>query len=167
MVTTADADTKIETEFDNLDLNRDGKLDWSDYETLLGRYEQATGIGPEDRRLQALRGFYQLHYAELLRHAGVTSGELTKSQFVSAMRSLTADTTRINAAEAGGHLIFDLIDINGDGTISQDELSHYMTTVWKIDKSEGVYNLSVLDTDGDAQISRQEFVRGIQFHLDA
>jgi len=167
MVTTADVDTKIETEFDNLDLNRDGKLDWSDYETLLGRYEQATGTGPEDRRLQALRGFYQLHYAELLRHAGVTSGELTKSQFVSAMRSLTADTTRINAAEAGGHLIFDLIDINGDGTISQDELSHYMTTVWKIDKSEGVYNLSVLDTDGDAQISRQEFVRGIQFHLDA
>jgi len=167
MVTTADADTKIETEFDKLDLNRDGKLDWSDYETLLGRYEQATGTGPEDRRLQALRGFYQLHYAELLRHAGVTSGELTKSQFVSAMRSLTADTTRINAAEAGGHLIFDLIDTNGDGTISQDELSHYMTTVWKIDKSEGVYNLSVLDTDGDAQISRQEFVRGIQFHLDA
>jgi Ca2+-binding EF-hand superfamily protein len=117
--------------------------------------------------LQALRGFYQLHYAELLRHADVAAGELTKSQFVGATRSLTADTSRINAAEAGGHLIFDLIDTNGDGTISQDELTHYLTTVWKIDESEAVYNLEELDTDGDSRISRQEFVRGIQFHLDA
>lgn len=167
MVTTADADTKIEAEFDKLDLNRDGKLDWSDYETLLGRYEQAAGTKREDRRLQALRGFYQLHYAELLRHAGIKSGELTKSQFVSATRSLTADTSRINAAEAGAHLIFDLIDSNGDGTISQDELTHYMSHVWQIEDSEGVYNLSELDTDGDSRISRQEFVRGVQFHLDA
>ena len=164
--TTADpVDTKIEAEFDKLDLNQNGYLDWSDYQILIDRYKQTARVGDDDRRIRALQAFYQLHWLELLRHADVAEERLSKEQFVTATRGVTSDTSRINVTEAGGHVIFDLIDLNGDGEISADELSRYLEGVWKIKGSESVYSLEELDRDGNQTISREEFVSGIQEHL--
>ena len=164
--TTADpVEAKIETEFVKLDLNKDGHLDWSDYEILIDRYRKTSRVGDGDRRIKALRAFYQMHWAELLRHAGVDKDRLSKEQFVSATRKVTEDTSRINVTEAGGHVIFDLIDVDGDGEISADELSRYMQGVWQIKESDASYAMQELDRDGNQSISREEFVSGVRDHL--
>ncbi|CRK61960.1 Sarcoplasmic calcium-binding protein (SCP) [Alloactinosynnema sp. L-07] len=164
---TADpVDRKIESEFEKLDLNHDDHLDWSDYETLIGRYLQTARVSENDRRARALRAFYQLHWLELLRYAGVEGDRLSRNQFVAATRLATTDSSRLNVAEVGGHVIFDLIDTNGDGEISKDELANYLRGVWQIDPSDAAYSLEVLDRDGDQVISRSEFVSGINEHLE-
>jgi len=164
--TTADpVDTKIESEFHKLDLNHDGYLDWSDYEILIGRYKKTARVSEDDRRTRALRAFYQMHWLELLRYAGVEGDRLSKDQFVAATRLATTDTSRLNVAEVGGHVIFDLIDTNGDGEISKEELTHYLRGVWQIDGSDAMYDFDALDRDGDSVISRDEFVGGIHEHL--
>lgn len=166
--TTADpVDTKIEAEFDKLDLNHDDHLDWSDYEILIGRYRRTAGVGEDDRRIRALRAFYQMHWLELLRHAGVDGDRLSKDQFVAATRRATSDTSRLDVTESGGHVIFDLIDINGDGEISREELTRYLEGVWQIEESDAMYAFDELDRGGNQAISRDEFVSGIRGHLQA
>ncbi|HET6291270.1 MAG TPA: hypothetical protein VFG15_31575, partial [Amycolatopsis sp.] len=65
---TADpADVMLEAEFDKLDLDHDGHLEWSDYETLIDRYRQTAGVTGDDRRIRAVRAFYEMHWMELLR----------------------------------------------------------------------------------------------------
>ena len=163
---TADlVDTKIESEFDKLDLNHDGYVDWSDYETLIERYKRTARVGSDDRRARALRAFYEMHWLELLRHAGVDGNRLSKAQFVTATRLATTDTSRLNVAEVGAHVIFDLIDANGDGEISKDELSRYLQGVWQINESDAMYSFDALDLNRDSVISRDEFVTGIHEHL--
>ena len=49
------AETKIKSEFDKLDLNHDGYLDWSDYETLIDRYKRTARVSDDDRRARAGR----------------------------------------------------------------------------------------------------------------
>ena len=165
--TAGPVEARIEAEFDKLDLNRDGYLEWSDYETLIGRYKKAARVGDDDRRIMALRAFYELHWLELRRYADQPEERLSKSQFVAATRASTEDSRRLNVTETGGHVIFDLIDANGDGAISQDELTRYLRDVWQIEGNDDTYNLQALDRDGDSQISREEFVNGIQDHMDA
>ena len=159
------ADTKIKSEFDKLDLNHDGYLDWSDYETLIDRYKRTARVSDDDRRARALHAFYQMHWLELLRHAGVDGDRLSKDQFVAATRLATTDASRVNVAEVGGHVIFDLIDADGDGQISKDELARYLKGVWQIDQSDAMYSFAELDRNGDGVISRDEFVGGIHEHL--
>lgn len=160
---TADpVDVVIEAEFDKLDLNHDGQLEWSDYETLIDRYRQTARVSENDRRIRELRAFYQMHWMELLRHADVEGDRLSKGQFVGATRLATTDTSRINVAQVGGHVIFDLVDADGDGDISKDELTRYLQGVWQIDESEAMYSFDALDANKDGMISRAEFVNGIQ-----
>ncbi|HET6291283.1 MAG TPA: EF-hand domain-containing protein, partial [Amycolatopsis sp.] len=107
------------------------------------------------------------HWMELLRHADVEGHRLSKSQFVAATRLAATDASRVNVAQVGGHVIFDLIDANGNGEISKEELSRYLRGVWQIDESEGIYDFDALDANKDGTISRDEFVNGIQEVLTA
>jgi Ca2+-binding EF-hand superfamily protein len=159
-------DAKIEAEFDKLDLNHDGNIEWSDYETLIDRYKRAAHVGEDDRRITALRAFYQIHWLELLRYAEAKGDRLSKGDFVAATRAATTDTSRFNVSEVGAHVIFDLIDHDSDGRIKKDELVHFLENVWQITESEALYELHTLDAKGDSVISRDEFVGGIHEHLD-
>ncbi|WP_406640238.1 EF-hand domain-containing protein [Amycolatopsis sp. WGS_07] len=160
-------DALIEAEFDKLDLNHDGRLDWADYEILIDRYRKTAGVNDDDRRIQELRAFYQLHWLELLRHSGASGDRLSRNEFVEATRRTTGDANRLDAAKVGGHVIFDLVDADGDGSISRDELGRYLQGVWQIDQSDPRYDFDALDTNKDGVISREEFVSGIQEILHA
>ncbi len=159
--------SKIEAEFNKLDHNHDGYLDWSDYEDVVGRYKKTARAGEDDRRIRALRAFYQMHWLELLRHAGVDGDRLSKDQFVTATRRASADTSRLNVTETGGNVIFDLIDADGDGEISREELTRYFTGVWQINESDAMYGFDAMDRDGNQSISRDEFVSGINEFLQS
>ncbi|GGK00089.1 calcium-binding protein [Pilimelia anulata] len=155
---------KLERNFDIMDANNDGHVDWTDYQQLADRYIQAYKLDKNDRRARALQTFTQIYWLELLRHSGVNADRLTKEQFVTANRLAVIDTSRLNVAEGGGHAIFDVIDGDGDNEIAKDEFARFLRDVWKSDAPEAMESFEKLDTDGDGMISRQEFIRSIREH---
>ncbi|MFD4571807.1 EF-hand domain-containing protein [Streptomyces sp. NPDC058417] len=167
MTTTAQdlVTTKLERNFEVMDTNHDGYVDWTDYQKLADRYIQAYQLDKNDRRARALQTFTQIYWLELLRHAGVDSDRLTKEQFVTANRLAVIDTSRLNVTEGGGHAIFDVIDVDGDNEISKDEFARSLRDVWKIDVPDAMDSFTRLDTDGDGAISRQEFIRAVREHF--
>ncbi|MFF8567467.1 EF-hand domain-containing protein [Streptomyces albidoflavus] len=156
--------TKLTRQFDALDADMDGLLTWSDFEKYGRRYLDAYQIAKEDRRARAVVAVCQMQWVELLRHAGVETGELTKDQYVNATRLLAADPSRINLVDSTGHVIFDLIDMDGDGEISKSEFDRLFREVWKSESPEVMEVFQQVDTDGDGSISRQEFIRTIREH---
>ncbi|MFF7367317.1 EF-hand domain-containing protein [Streptomyces tricolor] len=156
---------KLERTFDQMDANKDGYLDWTDYQKLADRYIQGYGLSRDDRRARALQTFCQIYWLELLRHAGADGDRLSKEQFVLANRLAVIDTSRLNVTEGGGHAIFDIIDADGDNEISRDEFARLTRDVWG-DHSPGTMDLfNRLDTDGDGTISRHEFIRAVREHF--
>ncbi|MFE3329109.1 EF-hand domain-containing protein [Streptomyces sp. NPDC059176] len=164
MTTTAQdvITTKLERMFDSMDANRDGYVDWTDYQKLGDRYIQAYRLGKDDRRARAIQAFCQIYFLELLRHAGVDTGRLTKEQFVTANRLAVIDTSRLSVVEGGGHAIFDVIDVDGDNEIGKDEFALFLREVWKSDAPDAMDVFAMLDTDGDGAISRHEFIRAVR-----
>jgi Ca2+-binding EF-hand superfamily protein len=140
-------------------------VDWPDYQRLADRYLDAYGLGSDDRRARALRSFFQTYWLELLRHADVQQDRLTKDQFVTAVRLAGVDTSRLNLADGFGHVVFDVLDVNGDNEISKDEFARSLKDVWRIDAPDAMDSFTRLDTDGDGAISRQEFIRAIREHF--
>lgn len=157
--------TKLERTFDSMDANRDGYLDWTDYQKLFDRYTKAYQLDKNDRRARALQSFCQIYWLELLRHAGVDGDRLSKDEFVVANRLAVVDTSRLNVTEGGGHAIFDVIDVNGDNEISKDEFARLLRDVWNSEAPDAMDSFSRLDTDGDGAISRHEFIRAVREHF--
>ncbi|MFE9887868.1 EF-hand domain-containing protein [Streptomyces scopuliridis] len=156
---------KFERTFETVDANHDGYVEWSDYQNLADRYLKAYQIGKDDRRARALHSFYQMYWLELLRHAGTQGDRLTKDQFVTAGRLANIDTSRLNLADGAGHVIFDVIDVNGDNEISRDEFVRFLRDVWRTDAPDAMDVFARLDTDGDGAISRHEFIRAMREHF--
>ncbi|MFB7294018.1 EF-hand domain-containing protein [Actinacidiphila glaucinigra] len=154
---------KLQRQFELLDTNHDGHLDWSDYQQLADRYIQAYRLGKDDRRARALYSFFQVYWLELLRHAGVDGDRLSREQFVIANRLASIDTSRLNLADGAGHVMFDVIDVDGDNEISKDEYARFLRDVWQTDASLATF--IQLDTDGDGAISRHEFIRAVREHF--
>jgi Ca2+-binding EF-hand superfamily protein len=157
--------TKLERTFNAMDANRDGYVDWTDYQQLANRYVQAYRLEKDDRRARALQTFCQIYWLELLRHSGVQGDRLSKDQFVMANRLAVIDTSRLNVTEGGGHAIFDVIDVDGDNEISKDEFARFLRDVWKSDAPDAMDMFARLDTDGDGAISRHEFIRAVREHF--
>ncbi|MEV4875441.1 EF-hand domain-containing protein [Streptomyces cyaneofuscatus] len=156
---------KLERTFDQMDANKDGYLDWSDYQKLGDRYIRGYNLSKDDRRARALQSFSQIYWLELLRHSGTDGDRLTKDQFVTANRLAVIDTSRLNVTEGGGHAIFDVIDVDGDNEITKDEFARLMRDVWKDDSPQTMELFTRLDTDGDGAISRHEFIRAVREHF--
>ncbi|MFB9907743.1 EF-hand domain-containing protein [Allokutzneria oryzae] len=148
--------------FDALDANKDGHLEWPDYQTLIDRYLAAYGLDKNDRRSRALHACYQMQWMELLRHAGVKGDRLTKDEFVAATRQASLDTSRLNVVEGGSHAIFDVVDADEDNEITGDEFARLLADVWKVTSLEAMETFDQLDSDGDGCISRQEFIRAVR-----
>ncbi|MDV9186856.1 EF-hand domain-containing protein [Streptomyces sp. SR27] len=162
-MTTATTDPitiKLDQMFGATDTDNDGYVDWSDYQRLVDRYLSTYKIGKNDRRAQSLLIAYQMQWAELLRHADGVD-RLSKEQFHFANRAASVDTSRFNMVEGLPHAIFDLMDVDGDNTISKAEFKQYLD-VWNITDPSAMDTFAQLDTDGDGAISRQEFIRAVR-----
>ncbi|MEU6346833.1 EF-hand domain-containing protein [Streptomyces sp. NPDC046977] len=70
---------------------------------------------------------------------------------------------RPTAPYGTGHVMFDVIDIDGDNEISKDEFARFLRDVWPTDGSMDTF--IQLDTDGDGAISRHEFIRAVREHF--
>ncbi|MGW4891330.1 EF-hand domain-containing protein [Kitasatospora sp. NPDC004240] len=151
---------KLDRLFSATDTDGDGYVDWSDYQRLVDRYLVGYKIDKGDRRAQALLISYQMQWAELLRHADGVN-RLSKEQYHFASRAASVDTSRFNMVEGVPHAIFDVMDTDGDNTISKAEFKQFLD-VWGITDPGAMDTFAQLDTDGDGSISRQEFIRAVR-----
>ncbi|MGA5086076.1 EF-hand domain-containing protein [Streptomyces pseudogriseolus] len=142
------------------DTDNDGYVEWKDYQRLVDRYLSTYKIDKADRRTQALLVAYQMQWAELLRHADGVD-RLSKEQYQSASRAASVDTSRFNMVEGVPHAVFDIMDTDGDNTISKAEFQQYLK-VWDITDPGAMDTFVQLDADGDGFISRQEFLRAVR-----
>ncbi|MER7577894.1 EF-hand domain-containing protein [Streptomyces sp. NPDC126514] len=158
--TTDPMTLKLDQLFAAIDTDDDGHVDWNDYQRIVDRYLTAYKIDNSDRRAMGLVIAYQMQWAELLRHADGTA-RLSKEQFHFATRVASVDTSRFNMVEGVPHAIFDVMDVDGDNTISQAEFKKYLD-VWGVTDPGAMQAFAELDTDGDGFISRQEFIRAVR-----
>lgn len=161
MATVIDPITiKLDALFSATDNDQDGYVDWSDYQRLVDRYLSTYKIDKSDRRAQALLIMYQMQWAEMLRHVN-GDGRLSKEQYHHASRAASVDTSRFNMVEGVPHAIFDIMDTDGDNSISKAEFKQYLK-VWDVTDPGAMDTFAELDIDGDGAISRQEFIRAVR-----
>ena len=162
-MTTAAIDpitAKLDRMFSATDSNGDGYVDWNDYQRIIDRYLSSYGIDRNDRRAHALTATHQMYWMELLRHAN-GGDRLDKEQYYRANRAVSVDTSRFNMVEGIPHAVFDIMDADGDNTISKAEFKQYLD-VWGIAAPEAMDSFVEMDLDGDGAISRQEYIRAIR-----
>ncbi|MCP9209975.1 EF-hand domain-containing protein [Streptomyces cucumeris] len=167
-MSTAAADLigeKLGRQFQALDRNNDGYLEWEDCQLLIDRYHQAFGIDRDDPRGSSLQAFLHMYWQELLRHAGAKNQQLSQEEFVQASRLASVDSSRVNIVDGSAHAIFDCVDADGDNQITKEEFAYYLKEVWQLTAPDTLETFTVLDTDGDGVISRQEFVRATREHF--
>ncbi|ANZ13494.1 EF-hand domain-containing protein [Streptomyces noursei] len=145
--------------FEAVDANRDGNIDWADYQRLLDRL--AVGYKPDkrDRRFQALRATYQMYWYELLRHAGSTSSLLAKEEFVAANRMASMDTSRFNLVEGIPQAVFDVMDANDCKILGREELVRLLKLLEVTTSPETVDQFTGIGNDGNGYITREDCVR--------
>lgn len=142
--------------FEASDTDRDGLVDWSDYERLISRYLDGYEIEAEDRRAHALRAAYRTYWSELLHHVD-GADRLSKQQFVAANQA----ASRLAMAETVPQAIFDVMDTDADDAISKPEYKVFLQA-WGVSDLEALNVFLELDTDDDGRISRAEFIGAIR-----
>ena len=142
------------------DTDRDGFVDWNDYERLIGRYLSGYDIAAEDRRAHALRAAYRMYWSELLRHVSGVD-RLSKEQFVAANQAAGADRSRFVMADVVPQAIFDVMDTDADDAISKPEYKVFLEA-WGVSDLEALNVFLELDADDDGRISRGEFIGAIR-----
>ncbi len=148
--------------FDTLDTDGDQAVTWADYQRLVNRYLSGYGMEASAPRAVAIQEAYESLWGTLVR----TSAEvrLNREQFVDAMQEATEDRSRWNTAEAVAEAVFDLLDGDGDGTISQEEFLVYAKALGA-QEEDARKRFAHVDTDGDGDMSREEFVQSARLYL--
>lgn len=141
--------------FDALDTNGDQVVTWVDYQRLVNRYLSGYGLEGSEPQALAIQEAYESLWGMLVRTS--TEVRLDRDQFVAAMQEASEDRSRSNTAEAVAEAVFDLLDGDGDGTISQGEFLVYAKALGARE-DDARERFAHVDTDGDGVMSREEFV---------
>ena len=155
---------KLEHGFSHLDRDGDGMLTEHDH-LLMGQSVAASlgyprGSAQEQRIIGACLGIWRdLH----LPHVPPGTTGISKEQFVTSTRTLAGDPALARAtvgALAGAFA--DIADSNGDGVISSREYGLFIRGHFpRLTDADLAHAFTMLDTDGDGQLSRAELVTAI------
>ncbi|WP_017585201.1 EF-hand domain-containing protein [Nocardiopsis ganjiahuensis] len=148
--------------FDTLDTDGDKAVTWADYQRLVYRYLSGYSLEASAPRAQAIQTAYVSLWKKLVR--ANDDERLDRDRFVSAMHAAAEDRSRSNAAEAVAEAVFDLLDADGDGRISETEFLVY-AGVLGAQEADARKRFAHVDTDGDGDISREEFVLSARQYL--
>ncbi|WP_017570897.1 EF-hand domain-containing protein [Nocardiopsis halotolerans] len=150
--------------FDTLDSDGDGAITWEDYQRLVNRYTSGYSLDAADRRAQAVHASYQMLWLELLRHSSAPEARLDRDMFVRAMHSASEDRSRFNMTEGVAEAVFDLLDTDDGGSVSEAEYVRY-AEILGVASETARERFRGLDTDSDGFVNREEFVLSSREYL--
>ena len=145
---------KAKTFFAVYDANRDGVINFEDYkliESMMEKYASAHNVS-SDRIKKFKKSLYELWVKQI---AGGEGFQWTENKFLETMFEFVS---RPGAEEYVRHAasdMFDLTDLNQDGSISKEELKVMLGgSPWAI------VVFSAMDTNHNGEASREEFLQG-------
>jgi len=146
---------KIRTLVDRIDLDRDGQVTRKDFEDWCDRYDQTGRVSKAkgDQFRTVLMEFWNDFMAEI-----VKTRPLTADVYAEAL-SKRGKKDLLKVVDDFYNLLFDMMDLNDDGTISLDEFTVYYQ-VLGLDAKMAAVVFAAIDTNKDNVLSRAEFLAG-------
>lgn len=143
--------------FAKVDTDSSGSVNADELQTMLDKVSEHTGVS------------FQKSAQELLTAMdGNSDGALSSDELAQGMQSImppppsTMDFAQArNGATDGSDDLFSKVDTDGDGSVSQSEMSDFVAKMGKnSDTSSSEDKFSKLDTDGNGSLSQAEFEAG-------
>ena len=149
---------KLRTHFSRMDVDNNGFISREDYE-LLAKKVNELGETSSDRAERCRKAFM-----DVADSVGFTPGvKIPKEEAVKKANEMMLTTPWAEQramCESAHNLIFDAIDLNGDGHISMEEFKIYFQvlapTMSEADKER---SFKLIDVNGNGEISREEFLQ--------
>jgi len=143
---------KIRSYFRRLDFDGDGKVSKKDYDILGDRYVE---LGKLDGvREKQVRRKLSKFWDEFFR-AYEVYGEIEEDEYIGVVRKQEKKISP--TAGIFFYTFFELMDLNGDGTVQKDEFNLFFK-VFKLDEGTAAETFKMLDTNGDGLLTEDEFV---------
>ncbi|UNO43369.1 EF-hand domain-containing protein [Streptomyces sp. MST-110588] len=164
---TDNAAQVFDLRFEHFDANKDGRIDRSDFEQEANSLIRAFGADQDSPRALALKNSYLAVYEYIVRKADATSGVLRREEFVAASKAAITDRGGAGFGEVlapYAHACANLCDADGDGEISQDEYSKWLTVIG-VPKEATAESYQAIDTDKDGKVSVEEFMAAIRSYV--
>ena len=145
---------KAKTFFAVYDANRDGVINFEDYkliESMMEKYASAHNVS-SDRIKKFKTSLYELWVKQI---AGGEGFQWTENKFLETMFEFVSRPGAEKYVRHAASEMFDLADLNQDGSISKEELKVMLgESPWTI------VVFSAMDTNHNGEASREEFLQG-------
>ena len=142
--------------FAKVDTDSSGGVDASELQTMLDEVSQHTGVS-----------FGKTAQELLTAMDGNSDGTLSSDELAQGMQSImppppsTMDFAQArNGGQDGSDDLFSKVDTDGDGSVSQSEMSDFVAKMGKNSDSSSDDKFAKLDTNGDGALSQAEFEAG-------
>ena len=144
---------KAKTFFAFYDANGDGVIDFEDYklfESMMEKYASANNVS-SDRIKKFKTSLYELWTKQI---GGGEDFQWTENKFLETMFEFASRPGAEEYVRHAASKMFDLTDLNQDGSISKEELKVMLGgSPWAI------IVFSAMDTNRNGEVSREEFVQ--------
>jgi Ca2+-binding EF-hand superfamily protein len=151
--------SKLHARFDQLDIDGDGFLQASDYQTL-GRL-LADRLNSSDSEREAIYAGYGEHWRQLHTHADVDhDGRVSRNEYVAAMAAAAGDPELLDRAVLQtARAIMAAADADDDGYL---DFADYERLAELMRIRRPAESFRILDADGDGRVSQEELVAAIR-----
>ena len=156
----------IDRVFAMLDLNRDGRIDWNDFETVTYGIAKEFSLETKSAEVQGLLAAYKNAW-EYIREAA----DLNKDDAVGKVEFQEAHSTQLLSVEelldkwqVAADRCFDVADRDADGYIDEDALASIYRAGGITDRQIARAAFQAMNVNNDGQVDKTEFsahVRGM------
>jgi Ca2+-binding EF-hand superfamily protein len=138
--------------FDRLDANGNGVLERNDFSVVCAGYIEQSSWAEDSAKAERMRALFDGWWDAISAAVDIDKdGVLTADEFVEGSAS-----SRPDAREWVGPMLFDAFDRSGDGVISPAEYREFLS-LYGVDAAQADEIFARLDLDGDGHVTREEF----------